>query len=93
MIKENQKLFNRLNVATDAAAAFISIAAAYLLVFSLLDFDRNYPLVDYFKLLLIFVPLQLVTYGCRGCTARSAARASPTRLESSPPRCSWTARR
>ena len=56
MIKENQKLFNRLNVATDAAAAFISIAAAYLLVFSLLDFDRNYPLVDYFKLLLIFVP-------------------------------------
>ena len=36
MIKENQKLFNRLNVATDAAAAFISIAAAYLLVFSLL---------------------------------------------------------
>lgn len=66
MIKENQKLFNRLNVATDAAAAFISIAAAYLLVFSLLDFDRNYPLVDYFKLLLIFVPLQLVTYGCMG---------------------------
>lgn len=66
MIKENQKLFNRLNVATDAAAAFISIAAAYLLVFSLLDFDRNYPLVDYFKLLLTFVPLQFVTYGCMG---------------------------
>lgn len=66
MIKENQKLFNRLNVVTDAAAAFISIAAAYLLVFNLLDFDRNYPLVDYFKLLLIFVPLQLVTYGCMG---------------------------
>ena len=34
MIKENQKLFNRLNVATDAAAAFISIAAAYLLLYS-----------------------------------------------------------
>ena len=66
MIKENQKLFNRLNVVTDAAAAFISIAAAYLLVFNLLDFERNYPLVDYFKLLLIFVPLQLVTYGCMG---------------------------
>lgn len=66
MIKENQKLFNRLNVLTDAAAAFISIAAAFLLVFNLLDFDRNYPLSDYFKLLLIFVPLQLVTYGCMG---------------------------
>ena len=66
MVKENQRLFNRLNVLTDAAAAFISIAAAYLLVFNLLDFDRNYPLVDYFKLLLVFVPLQLLTYGCMG---------------------------
>lgn len=66
MIKENQKLFNRLNVISDAAAAFISIAVAYLIVFHLLDFDRNYPLIDYFKLLFIFVPLQLVTYGCMG---------------------------
>ena len=66
MIKENQKLFNRLNVITDAAAAFIAITAAYLLVFHLLDFDRNYPLVDYIKLLLIFVPVQLMTYGCMG---------------------------
>ncbi len=66
MIKENQKLLNRLNILTDAAAAFISVAAAYLLVFSLLDFDRNYPLTDYFKLLLIFVPVQLLTYGCMG---------------------------
>lgn len=66
MIKENQKLFNRLNVITDAAAAFISIAAAYLLVFNLLDFDKNFPLSDYFKLLLIYVPIQLLTYGCMG---------------------------
>lgn len=66
MIRENQKLFNRLNVATDAVAAFIATTASYLLVFNLLDFDRNYPLVDYYKLLLIFVPLQLVTYGCMG---------------------------
>lgn len=66
MIKENQKLFNRLNVFTDAAAAVVSIIAAYLLVFNLLDFDRNYPLADYFKLLLIFVPIQLMTYGCMG---------------------------
>lgn len=66
MIKENQKLLNRLNVLTDACAAFISIAAAYLLVFSLLDFERNYPLTDYFRLLLIFVPVQLITYGCMG---------------------------
>ena len=66
MIKENQKLFNRLNVLTDAAAAFVSITAAYLLVFNLLDFERNYPLADYFKLLIIFVPVQLLTYGCMG---------------------------
>lgn len=66
MIKENQKLFNRLNVITDALAAVISIAAAYALVFHLLDFEKNYPLADYFKLLLIFIPLQLMTYGCMG---------------------------
>ena len=66
MIKENQKLFNRLNVITDALAAVISIAAAYTLVFHLLDFEKNYPLADYFKLLLIFIPLQLMTYGCMG---------------------------
>lgn len=66
MIKENQKLFNRLNIITDALAAVISIAAAYTLVFHLLDFEKNYPLADYLKLLLIFIPLQLMTYGCMG---------------------------
>lgn len=66
MIKENQKLLNRMNVLTDAAAAFISVTAAYLMVFNLLDFERNYPIGDYFRLLLIFVPVQLITYGCMG---------------------------
>lgn len=66
MIKENQKLLNRMNVLTDAAAAFISVTAAYLMVFNLLDFERNYPIGDYFRLLLIFVPVQLMTYGCMG---------------------------
>lgn len=66
MIKENQKLFNRLNIITDAAAAFLSMATAFLLMFNLLDFRRNYPITDYFKLLLIFIPVQLITYGCMG---------------------------
>lgn len=66
MIKENQRLFNHLNVITDALAAVVSMAVAFVLVFNLLDFGRNYPLSGYLRLLLIFVPVQLVTYGTTG---------------------------
>lgn len=66
MIKENQKLLNRINVLTDAAAAVLAVTAAYLLVFNLLDFERNFPLTDYVRLALIFIPIQLVTYACMG---------------------------
>lgn len=66
MIKENQRLLNRLNVLTDAAAAVVSVAAAFVIVFNLLDFDRNFGLDSYMRLLLIFVPLQLITYACMG---------------------------
>lgn len=66
MIKENQRLLNRLNVLTDAVAAVVSVAAAFVLVFNLLDFDRNFGLDSYMRLLLIFVPLQLITYACMG---------------------------
>lgn len=66
MIKENQKLLNRLNVLTDAAAALAAVAVAYMLVFVLLDFDRNFSLRDYFRLALLFIPVQLITYACMG---------------------------
>ena len=66
MIKENQKLFNRLNVFTDAAISVLSVIVSYMLVFNLLDFDRNYPLVDYIKISVVYIPIQLITYACIG---------------------------
>ena len=66
MIKENQKLFNQLNVLSDAVMSIVAVVFSYLLVFYLLVFERNYPLVDYIKLALLFVPVQLFTFGCIG---------------------------
>lgn len=66
MIKENQKLLNRLNVLSDAIIGFISVIAAFYLVFVLLDFDRNFPLIDYIKLAFVFIPVQLITFASLG---------------------------
>ncbi|MBQ8170609.1 MAG: undecaprenyl-phosphate glucose phosphotransferase [Oscillospiraceae bacterium] len=66
MIKENQKLFNRLNVFSDAAISILAVMASYFLVFMLMDLEHNYPLDDYVKLALVFIPVQLITYGCLG---------------------------
>ncbi len=66
MIKENQKLLNRLNVLSDAVVPIIAIAISYLIVFSLLGSEKNYPLIDYTKLALLFIPVQLFTFGCVG---------------------------
>ncbi|MGN0686922.1 MAG: undecaprenyl-phosphate glucose phosphotransferase [Oscillospiraceae bacterium] len=66
MIKENQKLLNRLNVFSDVAISFLAIVISYLFVFRLLEFEKNYPLTDYLKLLVFFIPIQLLTYGCLG---------------------------
>ena len=66
MIKENQKLFNQLNILSDAVISVVSVVIAYLLIFYLLVFEQNYPLIDYIKLALLFVPVQLFTFGCVG---------------------------
>ncbi len=66
MIKENQKLFNWLNIISDAAASILAVIAAYLIVFYLLEFDKNFSLTDYIKLSIVFVPIQLITFGCVG---------------------------
>ncbi len=66
MIKENQKLFNRLNIISDAAASIFAVVAAYLIVFYVLDFDKNFSLADYVKLSVTFIPIQLITFGCTG---------------------------
>lgn len=66
MIRENQKLFNRLNVLSDAAAALAAITFSYLIVFNLMELERNFPLIDYIKLVLVFIPIELFTFGCMG---------------------------
>lgn len=80
MIKENQKLLNRMNVFTDAAAALVAVTAAFLFVFALLDFDRNYPFTDYLRLALIFIPVQLCTYGCMGLYGSFRSKSFATEL-------------
>ncbi len=66
MIKENQKLFNRLNILSDALASIIAVTASYLIIFELLKFDRNFPLEDYIKLAVVFIPIQLFSFVCMG---------------------------
>lgn len=66
MIKENQKLFNRLNVISDALISAVAIVAAYFIIFNLFLLERNYPIQDYLKLVILFIPIQLITYGCLG---------------------------
>lgn len=66
MIKENQKLLNRINVLSDAVISIIAVIASYLIVFFLLDFQENYPLRDYLKIGLVYIPIQYITYSCLG---------------------------
>lgn len=66
MIKENQKLFNAINVISDALLSIVAVVASFVIVFYLLAFERNFLLTDYIKLACIFIPVQLVTYGCMG---------------------------
>lgn len=64
MIKENQKLLNYFNVLSDAAVGVLSIIISYLFTFYILDLDKNFPLLDYIKLSILFIPIQLMTYAC-----------------------------
>ncbi|MBE6889900.1 MAG: undecaprenyl-phosphate glucose phosphotransferase [Ruminococcaceae bacterium] len=66
MIKENQKLFNAINVISDALLSVVAVVASFVIVFYLLAFERNFLLIDYIKLSCIFIPVQLVTYSCMG---------------------------
>lgn len=63
MIRENQKMFNKLNVVTDIAIMFISMIAAYLLRFYVFKVDTEYiKLVEYIKFTVFLIPLQLIIY-------------------------------
>lgn len=66
MIRENQKLLNRINILSDILLAFCSVVAAYLLIFYVFGLEKNYPLTDYIKAAVLFAPMQLMTFGCMG---------------------------
>lgn len=65
MIKDNQKVFNRLMVIIDAAIMAASFMMAYLFKFYVLNNGPGIgvlPAVDYFRLLIVIVPLFLLIY-------------------------------
>jgi len=80
MIKENQKLFNWLNIISDAAASVFAVIAAYLIVFYLLEFDKNFSLTDYIKLSIVFIPIQLITFGCVGLYGSFRTKSFPQEI-------------
>lgn len=65
MIKDNQKIFNRLMVILDAAITAASFMLAYFFKFYILNSGPGIgvlPAVDYFRLLLVIVPTYLLLY-------------------------------
>lgn len=65
MIKDNQKIFNRLLVAMDAVLTGASFILAYYIKFYIFEQGPGIgvlPVGDYFKLLYLIVPLYLVLY-------------------------------
>lgn len=65
MIKDNQKIFNRLMVILDAAITAASFMLAYFFKFYVLNSGPGIgvlPAVDYFRLLLVIVPTYLLLY-------------------------------
>ncbi|MDR2043684.1 MAG: undecaprenyl-phosphate glucose phosphotransferase [Clostridium sp.] len=79
MIKDNQKIFNRLHVIMDAAIAAASYILAYYVKFYLLARDLPnigvLPAGDYFMLLLLIVPgYMLLYYYCNLYTPKRTVR-------------------
>ena len=66
MIRENQKLLNRLNVALDGALIFCSLLAAYWLRFEVLHGIPSVPFRSYVLAGLVLVPVHLMTYAVAG---------------------------
>ena len=65
MIKDNQKVFNRLMVIADAVITSSSLMLAYFFKFYVLNDGPGIgvlPAGDYFKLLLFIVPVYLFLY-------------------------------
>ena len=65
MIKDNQKIFNRLMVMIDAAITAASFMLAYYFKFYILNDGPGIgvlPVTEYFKLLLFIVPMYMLLY-------------------------------
>ena len=66
MIKENQQLFNRLNVLSDGCLVFCSLLLAYWVRFSVFSGTTSFPFRSYVYLALGATALCLVTYAIAG---------------------------
>lgn len=66
MIKENQRLFNHLNVLSDAACIFLSLLVAFWIRFYVLPGKISLPFTYYLYLDVVLVPLYLLTFAAFG---------------------------
>lgn len=66
MIRENQTLLNRLNVALDGILIFLSLLAAYWLRFNVLHGIPSVPFQSYVLAGFVLVPVHLMTYAVFG---------------------------
>ncbi len=66
MIKDNQKIFNRMHVIMDAVITILSYVLAYVLKFYIIDAGTTgvgvLPLKDYFGVLFFLVPVYVLLY-------------------------------
>lgn len=63
MIKENQKLLNRINAISDIIILFISMTLAYLIRFYIFSPDTQYmKLITYIQFSVIIIPINLIIF-------------------------------
>jgi len=82
MIKDNQKVFNRLMVIADAAITAISFMGAYFFKFYILNRGPGIgvlPITDYFMLLFFIVPIYMFIY--YSCSVYAPKRTVRRRFE------------
>ena len=66
MIRENQQLFNRLNILIDGILIYVMLPLAFWLRFSLFPGTQTVPLTEYLRLGVVFTLAELFTYAAFG---------------------------
>ncbi len=80
MIKENQQLFNRLNMLADGVIFYISFPAAFMIRFYVLPGGKiNVPLERYLEVALLLTAVQMFTFSAFGLY--QSFRRTPLRME------------